>query len=477
MVAEGHPHRRHRVSGRRSNSAAARSQWRIWISGSFLAIAIIFGGGGTPSPSTELVVELAALVAVSAWYWFAANDRGYRLAASDWPLLSLVGLVVAIPLLQLVPLPPAIWQRLPGRSVEVQALTLIGRANAWMPVSESPSRTVASVLSMIPSVAMLFMVSHLQRRDRFKLIGLVAALGLLAAIVGVFQLAGGHSNWFRFYSNDRRLFATGFQANRNAAADILLIAALALAAWRAGGFNFKPLRSLNPFILAAFIFLSLSVVLTGSRTGVVLIVVAMIAAGAMFVRAEALRSWKVVGGLVTCGVALVASLYFLTVNGRVQQTLQRFDTGEAVRPEIWRDAVYAIGQHWPVGSGTGTFQPVFAAAERLEFVRPEFSNRAHNDYLEYALEVGIAAPAVLAIILIFAAVRLRVMFFAREDGRQRILGLFVLGALLILALHSLVDYPERSLSLAVLTGMLGGLLGRMESGARAAERSSEGVVA
>ena len=38
----------------------------------------------------------------------------------------------------------------------------------------------------------------------------------------------------------------------------------------------------------------------------------------------------------------------------------------------------------------------------------------------------------------------------------------VLGALE--GLHSLVDYPERSLSLAVVTGMLGGLLGRIVGG-------------
>ena len=35
------------------------------------------------------------------------------------------------------------------------------------------------------------------------------------------------------------------------------------------------------------------------------------------------------------------------------------------------------------------------------------------------------------------------------------------GQIAVLLLHSLVDYPERSLSLAVVTGLLAGLLGRL----------------
>jgi O-antigen ligase len=432
----------------------------VWVSGGLLAVAIVFGGGGTPSPTTELIVELAALAGIVAWVWLAANDRSYSAGDIDRPLYVIAALFVAVPVLQLIPLPPAIWHNLPGREVEIRALTLVGRDNAWMPWSLSPARTIASALSLIPPIAMLFMVSRLRERDRVRLIGSVAALGLLAAVVGVFQLAGGNANWLRFYAITQYGFATGFQANRNADADVLLIAAIALVAWAVIDGRVRQSRQMQLVIAALLLFLALSVVLTGSRAGVALLSIVIVASVVMIIRLALTKNWRLVAAA-ALGVAGVASAaYFLSENARVQRTLGRFDNGDAVRPEIWKDTIYSIGQHWPAGSGVGTFRPIFTAAERLEFVRPDFSNRAHNDYLEFLLEAGVIAPIILVLALAFASIRLWRMLTSKEKGCPHTIGILVLGSLLVLLFHSLVDYPERSLSLAVVSGLLGGLLGR-----------------
>nr|WP_255586593.1 O-antigen ligase family protein [Hephaestia mangrovi] len=302
----------------------------------------------------------------------------------------------------------------------------------------------------------------------------MALLGLAAATVGVLQLASGNANWLRFYEFTHHGFATGFQANRNADADILLIAVIAATAWAALGVRSGWSRQVQVLLVAALLFLVLSVVLTGSRTGVALISVAVIAAAAMLLRKSMLRSWKVIAAGLTGLAVIGASAYLLSNNTRVGQTLGRFSDVEAIRPEIWKDTVYAIGQHWPVGSGIGTFQPIFAASERLEFVRPDFSNRAHNDYLEFLLEAGVVAPLFILVIVIFTGVRLTRMLMQKAARDRRIAGIFVLGSLLVLLMHSLVDYPERSLSLAVVSGMLAGLLGRV--GIERSGRRSEGVV-
>ena len=465
------PYRAVRRSRGRSSSWANPS-WRLGVSGGLLAVAIMFGGGGSPSPMTELIVELAALVAIIAWVWLAAKDRRYSVAEIDRPLYIMAALFVAIPVLQLIPLPPAIWHNLPGREIEVQALALVGRSSSWMPLSESPPRTIASALSLIPPVAMLFMVSRLGERDRLRLIGLLAALGLLAAVVGVFQLASGSASWFRFYAITNYGFAVGFQANHNADADVLLMAAMGLVAWAMGNGGIGKSRQFMIVIAALLVFLTLSIVLTGSRTGVALIVVAMVTSVAMVIRWTVIRNWRQVAAVALSVAAVSASLYLLSNNAQVQRTLDRFDKGDAVRPEIWKDTVYAVGQHWPAGSGIGTFQPIFVAAERLEFVRSDFSNRAHNDYLEFLLEAGIIAPMILFMISVFFVLRVRCMLIFKENGKQRIIGILVFGSFLVILLHSLVDYPERSLSLAVVTGMLAGLLGRCGFSRRV---GSEGV--
>src|SRR3546814_16264888 len=82
-------------------------------------------------------------------------------------------------------------------------------------------------------------------------------------------------------------------------------------------------------------------------------------------------------------IVSIGALSLLAVTGvalhdnvRVERTLARFDDLKDVRPEIWADTWYAIGQHWPVGAGMGTFRPVFDAAARPEFVRTSYAHRA-----------------------------------------------------------------------------------------------------
>jgi O-antigen ligase len=470
-----HRSRRHTSRGSRTRADRAPIDPRVWVSGAFLAVAIIVGGGGSPSPAPELVVELAAVAALVAWAWLVRGDRRYPGPPIDRWLFAMAALVAAIPLLQLVPLPPALWHRLPGRAVEIEALALIGRADVWMPLSESPPRTLASALSLIPPLAMLFMVSRLREQDRLRLIAWLAVLGLLAAVVGAIQLTSGDAHWLRFYSFTHYGFATGFQANRNADADVLLIAAMALISWTVLDRRFTQSRQMQLVVGALYLLLALSLLLTGSRTGIALFSVAILATAALLLRTIAIKNWRLVAAAMVGIATLAGSSYFLVDNARVQRTLDRFDYGDAVRPEIWQDTLYAIHQHWPLGSGIGTFEPVFTAAERLEFVRPDFSNRAHNDYLEFALETGIVAPVLLIVILAFAAVRLWSKIRMKDDQRPSVIGIFVLGSLLVLLFHSLVDYPERSMSLAVVTGMLAGLLGVPGRRAVDGRAGSEGV--
>src|SRR3546814_6781585 len=90
-----------------------------------------------------------------------------------------------------------------------QALALVGAENSWMPLSVSPARTLASLLSLIPPMAMLYFTTQLTVRDRSRLLGLLSALALLSVVVGVLQLVSGNGNWFQFYGSTNYGFATG----------------------------------------------------------------------------------------------------------------------------------------------------------------------------------------------------------------------------------------------------------------------------
>jgi O-antigen ligase len=155
--------------------------------------------------------------------------------------------------------------------------------------------------------------------------------------------------------------------------------------------------------------------------------------------------------------ALSAAGALLATNAAVGRSLARFDFTGEFRPELWRDSLYAARQYLPWGSGMGGFVPVFEAAERLEVVDPTRPNRAHNDYLELAVEAGV--PGLLTLGAIVALlVRAARRSWDRGDAGSRGQLLFAGSALILKGFHSFVDYPLRSMSLACLAAVCAGML-------------------
>ena len=91
-------------------------------------------------------------------------------------------------------------------------------------------------------------------------------------------------------------------------------------------------------------------------------------------------------------------------------------------------------------------------------------NRAHNDFLEWAIEAGAAGLMVLA-----AAVAIVLCLGWRAWRRRpadRPQTTFALCTLAIIGLHSMVDYPLRSMALACIAGLAAGILAAPPARAR-----------
>ncbi|WP_206742912.1 O-antigen ligase family protein [Erythrobacter sp. SG61-1L] len=425
-----------------------------------LIMAFLLGGGGTPSPLPELSLELLAGLTMLAWIWLPGPVR----LPTDPALWTIAALAIAVPALQLVPLPPDIWQALPGREAQAAALALVGEEDSWRPLSMSPPRTLASLLSLVPPLTLMLMAGALQRRQRRILLAAILLMALASALIGAFQIsAGGRA--FRFYSASHATLV-GFQANRNATADILLIGMLALAAYAAGHQSEKgqPKREAAGqrvwWLAGAALLLVLASIFTASRTGIALILPVGIAAWAILAL-DPRKAWNrrlpvIAGGALA---VILGGLFLLRHNLALQQVAGRFDriAGDG-REGLWRDTLYAVCQYWPFGSGMGTFVPTFVALEPLEAVDAGMPNRAHNDYLELALEAGvfgIAALALTALLVLFMAVRAW-----RRERQDRVQIAFGMAVLAVIAAHSLVDYPLRSLSLACLAALAVAMLAR-----------------
>ncbi|MBU6393172.1 MAG: O-antigen ligase family protein [Sphingomonadales bacterium] len=420
-----------------------------------VGLAMVLGGGGTVNPQTEMVLQVLTAVIILPLFAHLDWQRGlgpvHRFA---WILASLV---LIIPALQLVPLPPSIWHTLPGRTIEVQSLALVQAEQFWMPLTLSPARTFASLLAMICSVLLMLQVSRLSLQGRNWLCAVIVAVGALSLVIGVLQLSRTGGFEWSLYSEFNLGFLVGFQANRNAEADIMLITMLAagvLASDRLSDGR-KHMLMWTSFV-AGMLALLVGLIMTGSRTGISLIVVA--APFLILMIQPMVRRRKILlyglGGIASLGVVSVGILLQFQ---SVQRVAARFALTHDARWDLWADTWYAIGQVWPVGSGIGTIVPMLEAAERLEVVDSTFPVRAHNDWLEWTLEAGLPGMLVLGtIILALSILIVRAFVSANRPGTRparRSQVLFGTGVLLTEGLHAIVDYPMRSMSLAALTAV------------------------
>ncbi len=454
---------------------------RAAIAALFVAASLVLGGGGSTAPFPEMLLQLVAALAAIAWMLVPGGPSAARRAIpADWRLWVLAGLVLILPCLQLLPLPPSIWQNLPGREQERVALYLAGSEGAWMPWTLTPARTFASLLAMLPPLLAMFMVARLDRAGRNWVIAAVAFTALLSLVLGALQLSAGMEDRWRPYGSGNRGFLNGFQANRNAQADVLLIGLTATAAVFQTWKDTAPGRAADLLLAALAALFLIGCLLTGSRAGIALIPVALLALACIrFSRRISLRT--ALAGIAATLALLAAGFLILRQAGPVRHVLDRFSLGRDFRWELWEDTRFAIAQYWPFGSGIGSFRPIFIAAERLEVVDQTNPVRAHNDYLELALEGGIfglmlliLASAWLCWIAVRAWLRLgqssgesssRTKGQPRESGdRPHIL--FSFAVFLTIALHSVVDYPMRSMAIACLAGVAAGLMSAVPSSRR-----------
>lgn len=425
-----------------------------------VGLAIALGGGGTVNPRTEMVLQvLTALIMIPL---VASTEWQRGLGSVQRPAWLLAALVLLMPVLHLVPLPPALWQKLPGRAIEVQSLALIGADQSWMPLTMAPARTFASLLAIICPVLLMLQVSRLSLRGRNWLFAVIVIGGFISLALGVLQLSHtGGFDW-SLYSEFSAGTLVGFQANRNAESDFLLIALLAMGALatnRLSDGRHHALTWAGLFLGSMSIMVGLF--MTGSRTGISLAAPALLFFAAILwprLRLRRISTFWFGGG----AAALVLGGALLLQAQSMQKVLARFWLTKEARWDLWADTWYAMGQVWPFGSGIGTIVPMLEAAERLEVVDQTRPVRAHNDWLEWLLEAGLPGVFVLgAILLVVGYLIVRAIMMAnRSDtaAARRAQILFSCGVLTIEALHSIVDYPMRSMSLAMLTALAVALL-------------------
>ncbi|MBL4672457.1 MAG: O-antigen ligase family protein [Arenicella sp.] len=99
-----------------------------------------------------------------------------------------------------------------------------------------------------------------------------------------------------------------------------------------------------------------------------------------------------------------------------------------------------VSEHWLLGVGGGAFYSVFSAFRDLD-IGHSYYNYAHNDYLQFWAEYGIIGLSLLIAFLFFTLRENLLVLKKSRNPLKRTFAYTSLYSSLVLAIHSLVDFP------------------------------------
>jgi O-antigen ligase len=432
---------------------------------------LLLGGGTRAGFLSDALLQLLSIPLLLAALWRILNAPLSREAR--WAL-AFCGVILVVPLVQLVPLPPAIWKHLPNRELVAEAYELIGRSPPWATISLAHEATLLAGLSLLPVLAIFLSTLTLDWRDRKRMSFALIAFAVISVFLGLVQLWQGPTSPLRFFEITNPTDAVGFFANRNHFAALLYsaivfgIAVLVpqVAAFPHGHRKRRENVDISSALEAtaagvALIALIAGVAIARSRAGLILTVVAFSFAGFAFGR-ERGRSIQNVAFLLTLAVIIALAISLLG-SFAVSRLLDRFDADPLadVRLVFAKNTVAAASNVMPIGTGLGSFSSFYGTVEKpADLLIGAYANHAHNDLLELWLETGIAGPILLAVFLIWAMRRAFAEVTAPNGYllADRTMIRAAILAILLLFGHSLVDYPLRTGAMMGIFAFCSGIL-------------------
>jgi hypothetical protein len=416
-----------------------------------LTVALLFGGGARQGLGPDAIAELAALPLLAV-----ALPRALPFLKRSPGALALVIGVLALPCAQLIPLPSFLWSALPGRQSFVDIFATAGIALSWRPISVIPGATWRALLSLLPPLAVFLAALGLDRRAR-RLLALVAvAVGVISAPLAMLQVLGGLDSGLYFYDVTNVGNGVGFFANENHFAafeySLVPLAAAVLTDLRIRSIALT-LVVFGGVVPALLFGLSLS----GSRSAFILGGVSLAATLPLLLSPEFAKLGRHRALAIAIGLGLL--LLPLALGLGMLAILERFaakDIAEDARWMVAADTWNALWVYFPFGAGLGTFPSVYPLHERVADLIPEFVNRAHDDLLETLLEGGLASLSLLIgfVVWLSLATGRALVGNLESEGRQARAGVIVMWLLL---LHSLWDYPLRTIALGTVFALCAAL--------------------
>tara|TARA_Y100001933_G_scaffold246957_1_gene279213 strand:- start:1183 stop:2553 length:1371 start_codon:yes stop_codon:yes gene_type:complete len=349
-----------------------------------LALPLMMGNR-TPLTLTGsgLVMVLGALVAAIAA--FAGRGPAGTLAPPPTGWWIFAGVLSAWVLLQLLPLDPLARALGPYPEALWQGGTEPGQ---WSP---NPNATLRGWAVFIALMTVAWITSALSRRHRDLLWLVVAVSALFQALYGLTSHAAGSETIFGIWPRNNVEFVHGSFSNRNLFAGYLALTwPLVVALWWRKRLPFE-LRVAGSVISGAIIGAALlgSASRLGSAAGLAGMLVGLVLWTRYRARLSRVAVWPMY--LTAFGALIAATWYGLTpLAERLAVT-----SIEEGRFEVYGLMVGELNPAWWLwGVGLGGFEAVFKQVQPGDMTG--WYDYAHNDLLQWLLEMGVVGAGLLA---------------------------------------------------------------------------------
>ncbi len=426
------------VHARSARRLRFRPDLPLVLAMAMIALLWIAGGASRADTLAQVVVRagcwMILIVAVLAGPRPSLRDsRG---------IFFLLVAAIALPLVQLVPLPPAWWQTLPGRDI----LLIPDSPVPWRPWTMTPGATRNALASLVvPATMFVIMAQANERTYRWMpaiLLGMIGA----AVLLGLLQFSGAGFN--SPFLNDTPGVVSSIFANRNHFALFVAIGCLIAPVWALKDRDAVKWR--GPLAAGLVLLFILTILATGSRAGMLLgalsLVLTLPLAGKRLRRAiPGAHKW-LFPTLIIMTVLVVAGVIALSFAVDRAASINRLiasESSEDMRSRALPTVLSMIAIYMPLGSGFGSFDPVFRIHEPFDLLKLTYFNQAHNDFLGIALDGGIPGIATLLAGILWWVIASTRIWRARADEAV-LLGRLGSVMILLVLIASIADYPART---------------------------------
>lgn len=429
-----------------------------------LLLCLVLGGASAAGFWNNMLLQLIAIPVIL----FAVLSRPTTpVPAPGRQLVALLLLLVALVLVQLLPLPPSVWTALPGRDGVAEGFAALGREPPWLTWSLAPYRTISSFLWLLPAIAVLLAILRLRAFKPGWIAWTIVAVAAVSVAIGALQVSGGEASPWYFYDITNYGASTGFFSNANHFATLLVctlpfLTALYLKA-RGKGHSMQRNSGLLVVLFGAVAVVFVGIAVNRSLAGIGLSVPVLAASALMLLsrRRRGVPLWLLAAVPLLVAGSVAAVLSSPIGSSAIGEDARALEESRFTSFEVSLEAAAAFA---PAGSGIGTFQEIYRSRQDPATISRHYMNHVHNDYIEVALETGVPGLLVLLLFLWWWTQRTLAIWGGEERDHFAMAATIASAAILA---HSFVDYPLRTAAIAALFAMCCALMAEPRPAGRA----------